>query len=160
METKACPECLSQIPQEAHVCGACGERIEGIRCEECQALSPEAARKCRWCGNRLQAASARGLKPFEVRGAFLGTLLLRWSFFPQRATFTPEKIVIRSYGFLGLTSSDEEILWEKVAGFAHRNGLIWDMVSIETRGQTQAVISCLSKPDSQRIRQVLQGLEK
>ena len=160
MTTKTCPECTSEMPQAAKVCAHCGERVEGIRCEECRAFSPEAARKCRWCGNRLRVATERSLKPFEVRASLLGTLVTRFSFFPQRATFSPEKIVIRTYGFLGLTSSDEEILWEKVAGFAHRNGIFWDLVAIETRGQTQAVLTCLNKSDSHRIRQVLQGLEK
>lgn len=160
MSTRACPECTTQIPTEANVCAQCGERVEGLRCDECLALSPEGARKCRWCGNRLRVATEQQLKAFRVRASRLGTLLIRFSLFPQEARFTPEKIVIRTYGFLGLTSSDEEILWEKVAGFAHRNGIFWDLVSIETRGQTQAVIACLGKQDSQRIREVLQGLEK
>ena len=160
METRDCPECSSEIPKEAKVCRFCGERIEGIRCEECQALSPEGARKCRWCGTRLGMATERKLEAFDVQASFVGTLLTRLSFFPQRAFFTPEKIIIRTYGFLGLTSKDEEILWEKVAGFAHRNGIIWDMISIETRGQTPATIACLEKADSDRVRQVLQGLEK
>lgn len=160
MTTKPCPECTTPIPEAAQVCAQCGERVEGIRCEECLALSPEGARKCRWCGNRMQVASQRELKPFRVRASRMGTLLIRFSLFPQEARFSSEKIVIRTYGFLGLTSSEEEILWEKVAGFAHRNGIFWDLVAIETRGQTQAVIACLSKADSHRVREVLQGLEK
>jgi len=160
METKTCPECLSEIPGPAQVCSQCGERIDGVRCEECQAMSPAEARKCRWCGNRLRQAAQQHLEAFRVQASRLGTLLVRMSLFPQEARFSAEKIVIRSYGFLGLTSSDEEIPWEKVAGFAHRNGIIWDLVAIETRGQTQAVITCLTKEDSLRIREVLQGLEK
>ena len=100
------------------------------------------------------------MRPFKVSASRLGSLLLRWSLFPQEARFSPEKIVIRTYGFLALTSSEEEILWEKVAGFSHRNGVFWDQVSIETRVQTQAVISCLGKSASRRIKDVLQGLEK
>ena len=160
METRDCPECSSDIPIEAKVCRFCGERIEGIRCEECQSLSPEGARKCRWCGTRLGIPAAPKLEKFEVQANFVGTLLTRLSFFPQRAFFTPEKITIRTYGFLGLSSNDEEILWEKVAGFAHRSGIIWDMISIETRGQTPATITCLEKADGDKVRQVLQGLEK
>lgn len=160
MATKNCPECISEIPAEARVCAQCGERVEGVRCDECLALSPEQARRCRWCGTRMRTTVERELEPFEVTASLAATVLLRFSLFPQRAMFGPDKIVIRTFGFLGLTSSDEEILWEKVAGFTHRNGLLWDLVTIETRGQTPAMISCLSKEDSQRIRSVLQGLEK
>lgn len=160
MKTKTCPECLSEIPEGAKVCRFCGERIEGIRCEECQALSLEGARKCRWCGTRLQIGAERELEAFEIRATFVGTLLSRGNFFPQRAFFTPEKLVVRTYGFLALSSNDEEILWEKVAGFAHRKGIIWDTISIETRGQTPALITGVSKTDSDRVRQVLQELEK
>ena len=67
---------------------------------------------------------------------------------------------MRTYGFLALSSNDEEILWEKVAGFAHRNGIIWGTISIETRGQTPALITGLRKADSEKVRQVLQVLEK
>ncbi|MFT4649332.1 MAG: ribosomal protein L40E [Planctomycetota bacterium] len=160
MENKTCPECVSQIPSGAQVCGQCGVRIEGIRCDACMAMSPQEARKCRWCGNRMSQASQPAVGHFEVGASRIGSLLIRGAIFPQRATFSNEKIVIRTYSTFGLTSNDEEILWEKVAGFSHRNGMIWDRVSIETRGQTQAVIACLSKSNSRRIREVLQGLEK
>ena len=160
METKTCPECASQIPTSAKVCSQCCERIEGVRCNECQAISPAEARKCRWCNNRLGVVAERELESFEIVASRFATLFIRVSIFPQRATFTSDKIVIRTYGAFGLTSNDEEILWEKVAGFSLRNGFFWNTVSIETRGQTQAVISCLSKDDSQKIREVLQGLEK
>jgi len=70
------------------------------------------------------------------------------------------KIVITTYGFLAPTSSAEEILWEKATGFSHRSGIFWDAISIETRGQTAATITCLSRDDSKKIRDVLYGLEK
>ncbi|MFT7669714.1 MAG: hypothetical protein ACI8X5_002421 [Planctomycetota bacterium] len=124
------------------------------------ARSPVGALKCRWCGNRLQAKAERAMQSFEVQGSRIGSLLISFTLFPQVARFTPEKIVITTYRFFGLTSNDEEILWEKVAGFAHHNGILWDQISIETRGQTPASIACLDKSDSQRIREVLQGLER
>ena len=160
MDTKTCPECVSQIPVGAKVCSSCNERIVGVRCDECLAMSPEGARKCRWCGNRLSKATNPQVKEFEVVASRVASLLIRGAIFPQRATFSTDKIVIRTFSTFGLTSNDEEILWEKVAGFSARNGIFWDRVSIETRGQTQAVIACLSKGDSQKIREVLQGLEK
>jgi hypothetical protein len=51
-------------------------------------------------------------------------------------------------------------VWEKVAGFSHRSGIFWDTISIETRGQTSADVTCLSQEDSKRIRGLLQDLEK
>ena len=70
------------------------------------------------------------------------------------------KIVITTYGFLALTSSAEEILWEKVVAFSHRSGLFWDVISIETHGQTAATITDLSRDNSKKIGDVLQGLAK
>ncbi|MCA9003001.1 MAG: zinc ribbon domain-containing protein [Planctomycetes bacterium] len=160
METRPCPECMSSIPFGAKVCSACGERIEGVRCGECQALAPHGARKCRWCGNRLGEIANPDLEGFEVVASRLASLLIRGVIFPQKAFFSTEKIVIRTPSTFGLTSNEEEILWEKVAGFTQRNGIFWDRIAIETRGQSTAVITCLRKHDSQRIRQVLQGLER
>ena len=61
------------------------------------------------------------------------------------------KIVITTYGFLALTSSAEEILWEKVVAFSHRSGLFWDVISIEIHGQTAASIMHLSRDNSKRL---------
>ncbi|QIZ76105.1 PH domain-containing protein [Ferrimonas lipolytica] len=160
METKSCPECLSDIPVAANICRYCTERIVGVCCQECLALNPEGATKCRWCGTRISTVSATNIDTFEVQANVVATVLTQLRLHPQQAFFTPEKLIIRSYGLLGFTSNDEEILWEKVAGFSHRRGLLWDTISIETRGQTPASIGCLDKPDAERVRQVLQGLEK
>jgi ribosomal protein L40E len=161
MDTKTCPECMSEIPQAATVCNCCRERIEGILCQECMALSPSRARVCRWCGNRLVAETERqAFEPFSTTSSAFGTFLTTLSLHPQEASFSQDKIVITTYGFLGLTSSDEEILWEKVAGFSHRSGIFWDAISIETRGQTSADITCLSREDSKKIRSILQGQKR
>ncbi len=158
---KNCPECLSVIAQEATVCPACTQRIVGKPCPDCLALSPSAAKICRHCQHKFkELARQASFSAFQVKADMLATLLLRGSFFPQKAVFNSEKILITSYAFFGLTSHDEEIPWEKVAGFTHRSGLIWDYVSIETRGQSAAVISCLDKKNAARIRNVLQMLER
>ena len=160
-EFKECPECFSQIDGRASVCPNCNERIMGSRCPACLAMNSEGARLCRWCGTKLATASAtRKLSAFTIKADAIGALLINHSFHPQVAAFTQDKIVITTYGFFGLTSSDEEIPWEKVAGFKHHSGLIWDQVQIETRGQSSAVISCLSRQDGERIKQVMQGLEQ
>jgi len=83
-----------------------------------------------------------------------------FSFHPQEAIFSSSKIVIRTYGFLALTKNDEEIPWEKVAGFQHKDGIIWDTIWIETRGQSSAYLSALKKSDSSRVKALLQRLEK
>ncbi len=76
------------------------------------------------------------------------------------AYFSSEKIIIATPGFLGLTQNNEEILWEKIAGFQHKDGIFWDTIWIETRGQSSAQISGLLKADSSKIRGILQKLEK
>ncbi len=160
-DPRECPECYSEIDGRATVCRHCGERIKGTRCPACLAMNADGARLCRWCSTKLATASAsRKLSAFTIKADAIGTLLVRQSFHPQVAAFTQDKIVITTYGLFGLTSSNEEIPWEKVAGFKHHSGLIWDQVQIETRGQSSAVISCLSRADGARIKQVMQGLEQ
>ncbi len=47
----------------------------------------------------------------------------------------------------------------QIAGFDYRSGIFWDQVTIETRGQSSSKMTCLDKPDGERIRQMLQDLE-
>ena len=74
--------------------------------------------------------------------------------------FSKDKILISTPGKFGLTRNDEEILWEKVAGFQHKDGIFWDTIWIETRGQTAASIWGLNKQDATEIKKLLQRLEK
>jgi len=160
-ESKRCPECRSEITHDATVCKFCGERIEGKQCPDCLSFCKIEAKKCKWCGNIFERAfSIEGFRPFGVQADSFATLLKQWRLRPQKAAFTKTKIVITTPGFLGLYSDEEEILWEKIAGFHYKSGIFWDHVSIETRGQTSAEISCLKKKDGKRIRRVLQGLER
>lgn len=59
---------------------------------------------------------------------------------------------------VGLTARHEELPWEKVARFSHRSGLFWDAIAIETRGQTAATISCLSKRNAAKLKKLLHWL--
>lgn len=161
-EAKICFACLSEIPVEAEVCRACGTRVEGIPCPECCSLCPEPARKCHCCGSSLQRPQQALLhqQTLIIQADPLATLLLELSLHPQRVVVEADKLTITSFALFGLTSHSEELPWEKVAGFSHRSGLLWDAIAIETRGQTSATISCLNKRDARRIKQVLQTLER
>jgi hypothetical protein len=158
---KSCPECLSEIPVEASFCRYCGERIEGKRCPDCGSRCWDEARKCRWCGHEFEAAAAGPeFEPFSATARFLPTILQRGRFLRQRIALSREKIVVSTPGYFGLSVRDEEIPWKKVAGFDYRSGIFWDMVRVETRGQSSTVFPCLSKRDGVRIRAVLQQLER
>lgn len=158
---KNCPDCLSDIPDAATFCRYCGERVEGKPCPQCGARNwPEAA-VCRWCGHRYGGARRRvqAFEPFEVTAALLPTILQRGRLLPQTISLNAEKIVISTPGPFNLSRKEEEIPWNKVAGFDYRSGILWDQVTIETRGQSSSRMTCLAKADGQRIRQVLQELE-
>ena len=67
------------------------------------------------------------------------TLLLELSLNPQRVVVESDKLTITAFSLLGL---------------------LWDAISIETRGQTAATISNLSKSNARRLKSVLQSLER
>jgi hypothetical protein len=158
---KSCPECLSEIPQDAAFCRCCGERIAGKRCPDCGSRCWDAARKCRWCSHEFESpAAGPEFEPFSVTARFLPTVLQRGRFLRQRIDLSREKIVVSTPGLFGLSRRDEEIPWKKVAGFDYRSGIFWDTVTVETRGQSSSAIPCLSKEDGARIRSVLQQLER
>ena len=158
---KTCPECKSDIPDDADVCKSCGERIEGRQCPDCLSICKSEARICKWCNYGFE----KGIRfvdfePFEIRANRPATFLFRRRLLPQKVRFTKEKIVISTPGLFGLTTYDEEIPWQKIAGFDYHSGIFWDLVTIETRGQTSSTIRCLKKKDGSKIRQILQQLEK
>ena len=161
LEHKPCPACLSSIPREAEVCRACGTRIAGEQCEACLTFCPEGARLCRCCGNPLssKAIALKAIEPMTIEADALATLLLQWSLHPQRIKVQPDKLTLSSFSWFGFAAQHEEPPWEKVAGFSHRSGLIWDAIAIETRGQTAATISCLSKRSARRLKGILQSVE-
>lgn len=159
---KTCHACLSVIPQAAVVCRACGTRLEGIQCSACRSFCPDDASLCRHCGSRLNKTNQNlpVISPMVIQADPLATLLLEWSLNPQRLALDSHKITLTSFSLFGLTAQHEELPWEKVAGFNHRAGLFWDAIAIETRGQTAANISCLTKRDAQRLKRVLQSVER
>ena len=157
---KPCPECKSDIPDDAQVCRFCGERIEGQECPKCLSLNKQKAAVCRWCNFAFKKESKLlDISQFEVIAELLPTLLLRHRLFPQKIRFTQEKIILSTPGIFALSTYHEEIPWHKVAGFDYRSGIFWDQATIQTRGQTSATMSCLDKEKGERIRQLLQNLE-
>lgn len=159
---KTCPDCLSEIPEQAAFCRHCGERVEGKPCFDCGARNWSDAVVCRWCGYKYEKRAASGLsfQPFTVTAQRLPTFLQRGRFLPQSIALTREKIILTTPGPFRLSVKEEEIPWAKVAGFDYQSGLIWDQIKIETRGQSSALMPCLDKQDGKRIREVLQQLEK
>ncbi len=161
METKICIDCKSDIPVDALVCRNCGNRIEGIICPACSSYCKADANVCKWCRSKLQTKAGVELsKPINIKTSFWGSLISRFRFLPQVAYFSADKIIVATPGFLGLTQNNEEILWEKIAGFQHKDGIIWDIIWIETRGQSAACIAGLVKKDAEKIKKLLQKLEK
>ena len=157
---KSCPECRSEIPNEAEVGKYCGESIEGQQCPKCQSFCRRGASICKWCNYEFKKErKSLNIKPFEVAAEPLPTIVLRFRLLPQRIKFTTEKIIISTPGLLGLSMYHEEIPWHKVAGFDYRSGIIWDKATIQTRGQTSASIGCLNKSKGERIRSLLRNLE-
>lgn len=157
---KTCPDCLSEIPDEAEVCRHCGERVEGKRCRECGARNWPDAMLCRWCGNRFEPAGHHvDFESFEVTARLLPTMLFRGRLLVRTVVLTQEKILVRTPGMFDLSRQEQEIPWAKVAGFDYHSGLFWDRVRIETRGQSSTSVGCLAKEDGQRIRELLQELE-
>lgn len=162
--TQSCPQCFSTIDARCLVCPYCQQRIKGIQCQSCLMVCPLGASVCHHCNASFaNAAIATAMESIPNRSFIanrLGNLLLNFSFIPTRAYTSPEKLVVTHYRLLGLVSSNEEIPWNKVAGFKHRSGILWDSISIETRGQSGAWISPLNKVDANALKTVLQRLER
>lgn len=161
MDTKICSECGSDIPRPAHVCCYCTSRIEGIQCPACASYCPNEARLCRCCGSTLQTqASELDIEEETFAASTAGCLLLRFSLLPQTATFNKNGITVRTPAFFGLTRSTEDIPPEKVAGFQHREGLVWDAITIETRGQSNAMLLALDKEQAKEMAALLRRINQ
>lgn len=158
---KNCPLCVAEIPDEAAICPNCRERIVGTQCPDCLTLCPEGARKCRWCNFAFKPKSPTfSIKPFKISAQFLPTLLIRGRFLCQTLRIEPDKLIISTPGLFGLSRHEEELPWNKVAGFDYRSGIVWDLVRVETRGQKSSEVSCLSKSDGKKIREVLRKIKE
>jgi len=155
-----CPECRSDIPDDAEVCKHCSQRIKGIKCPECLVFCKEGAKKCASCGHDFERDEARlNFEPFSARASFLATILLRFRLLREKIDLTPSKIAITTYGYFYLTTTVEEIPWEKIAGYHFHSGLFWDSVIIQTRGQSANIMRCLKRVDSRKIKEILEKMK-
>lgn len=158
---KKCPECLSDMPEAAQVCHACGRRIAGKQCPECVEFSKPAARKCWSCGYSFaREEKIATIEPYSARASFLPTLFFRGRLIPQEIHLSPEKIVIRTWGLFWLSHTDEDIPWEKIAGYHYHSGWFWDGVEIQTRGQKANEIDNLPKSSGTRVKQILERMKE
>ena len=155
--THRCPECAAEVSDEAAVCPQCSRQIVGKPCPECAETVKLLAKRCRYCGhNFARDEKLASIQAYDVRASFLGTFLQRGRFIPERIVLTAEKVTIQSWGFLGMTRTDEEIPWEKIAGFHYHSGWFWDRVEIQTRGQHANSIGCLPKDEGARVKATLE----
>lgn len=156
-----CEECGSQAAEGAARCGQCGEVIGGKECPDCLSRSKEEARVCRWCGHRFQTPEAQvDVTPRSIRAKVAPSFLFRGRFIPQEVEITEEKLVVKAPGIFHLWNNETEIPWNKVSGFGYRDGMIWDRVTVETRGQESETVHGLAKAEGQEIRAILQSLER
>ena len=124
-------------------------------------MAHEEATKCRFCGhNFARQQRIATVEPFSAKASLLATVLLRGRFIPQEIHLTPEKILIQTHGFLWLSRTDEEIPWEKIAGYHYHSGWFWDQVEIQTRGQKANTMGGLPKPEGMRIKQILERMKE
>lgn len=158
---KTCPECLGEVAAAAKICRHCGRRIEGRRCPECAEMADERATKCPCCGhNFARQQRIAEVEPFSAKAALLPTILLRGRLIPQEIQLTPEKILIQTHGFFWLSRTDEEIPWEKIAGYHYHSGWFWDSVEIQTRGQKANEMGCLPKQQGMKIKELLERMKE
>jgi hypothetical protein len=156
-----CPECAAQLSEQAAVCPACARQIVGKTCPECAETVKALARKCRYCGHSFaRQERIAAIEPYSVTAALLATVLVRGRLIPERIQLNSEKITIQSWGLFGLSRTDEEIPWEKIAGFHYHSGLFWDRVEIQTRGQKSNSIGCLPKVHGLRIKATLEEMRE
>ena len=100
------------------------------------------------------------IEPFHAKASLLPTLVIRGRLIPQEIYLSTEKIVIKTWGFFWLSHTEEDIPWEKIAGFHYHSGWFWDSIEIQTRGQKSNTIGCLPKTSGRAIRDILEKMKE
>lgn len=156
-----CEECLSEAPEGAARCASCGEVVSGRPCPDCLTRARPEARLCRWCGHRFHSPEMQvAVEPRRIRAKVFPSLLFRGRFLPQEVELTEEGLVVSALGYFRLWTNESEIPWNKVSGFNYRDGIVWDRLTVETRGQESETVVGLAKSDGEAIRKILRGLER
>jgi hypothetical protein len=146
---KKCPECLSNIEQDADVCRFCGYRVTGVKCGKCASMCRPEAKVCRWCGEPFVTKATSKLdKDVEIKASFLGTLYLTRSFYPQYITFKKDSVIIVTFGFLMMSKKEQKLDWDAIAGASLKGGIIWDIVTINMKDGSSAVLNAIRHSDS------------
>ena len=159
MEEKLCFECGGDIPVAAQVCRHCHTRIDGLQCPQCANHNRPQARLCGWCHTVLvDETPTLAIERRHYAASVAGCLLIRLSFLPQTLTIETDRLIITTPALFGLTRSNEVLRFEKIAGFSHREGLVWDMITIESRGQSGATLMALGKDDAREIAELLRQI--
>lgn len=157
----ACFECLSEVPDGAQVCHVCGRRIIGKQCPDCAELARTVARKCPHCGHSFaRDERVASIEEYTAEASLVATLLLRGRLIPQKIHLSAEKIVIQTWGMFWLSRTDEDIPWEKIAGYHFHSGFFWDRVEIQTRGQKSNVIGGLPKGSGAVIKEIFELMKE
>lgn len=158
---KNCPECLGEMPDAAEVCVSCGNRVVGKPCPDCAELARHTAKKCPHCGHSFaREQKIATVAAYTAKAAQLPTMLMRIRLIPQEIHLSPEKIVIQTWGLFWLSRTDEEIPWEKIAGYHYHAGLFWDSVEIQMRGQKANSIGCLPKSSGLKVKEILERMKE
>lgn len=158
---KQCPECWSEVPDGAKVCCHCAKRIEGKRCPDCAEMAASEAVKCPCCAhNFARRERITKVEPFSAKADLLPTIFQRGRLIPQEIHLTQEKILIQTHGVLWLSRTDEEIPWEKIAGYHYHSGWFWDSVEIQTRGQKANQMGGLPKDQGNKIKEILERMKE
>lgn len=154
-----CKECFGECPEGAVLCLHCGEAANGKECGQCRSRVKTEASICKWCGHKFSHIKESHWQG-KITASTLPSLLFRFRLIPQEVEVSEDNLILRSPGVLRLWANEDEIPWNKVAGFNYRDGIFWDTLTVETRGQKASTIIGLSKNDGRRIRNILQGLER
>lgn len=156
-----CEECGSEALEGATRCSRCGEVVGGKECPDCLSRVKAEARVCRWCGHRFRSPELQvHVEPRRIQAKIVPSFFFRGRFIPQEVEITEEKLVVKAPGLFWLWNNETEIPWNKVSGFGYRDGIIWDRLTVETRGQESETVHGLAKTAGQEIRTILQSLER
>ena len=104
-------------------------------------MAASEAVKCPCCGHSFaRRERIAKVEPFSAKADMLPTIILRGRFW--------------------LSRTDEEIPWEKIAGYHYYSGWFWDSVEIQTRGQKANKMTGLPKAQGLKVKEILERMKE